>query len=141
MLWLAAIRHNEIRDLTANLLTEVCSSVCVESEVQPLSGEALDGRTANREEGACLDIAANGLWGGRYERCYMDVRIFNPHAPTNANMSISNCYESHERVVRSGLMDNGSETSSTAPSLHLRCLPQGVWLVRPRISLNALPQS
>ena len=30
-------RHNEIRDLTATLLTEVCSQVAVEPELQPVS--------------------------------------------------------------------------------------------------------
>ena len=95
-----SIRHNEIRDLTANLLTEVCSDVCIEPELQPLSGEVLSGRTANREDGARLDIAANGLWGGRYERTFVDVRIFNPHAPTNANQAISTCYKTHERIKK-----------------------------------------
>ena len=41
--------------------------------------------TANVEDGARLDIAANGFWGGRYERTFIDVRIFNPHAPSNRN--------------------------------------------------------
>jgi hypothetical protein len=79
-----SIRHNEIRDLTANLLTEVCNDVCTEPELQPLSGELLEGKTALREDGARLDVAANGLWGGRYERTFLDVRIFNPYAPSNS---------------------------------------------------------
>ena len=33
---LPSLRHNEIRDLTANLLTEVCSLVCVEPKLQPV---------------------------------------------------------------------------------------------------------
>ena len=53
-----SLRHNEIRDLTANLLTEVCSNVCVEPELQPLSGESLKNRTANTEDHARLDIGA-----------------------------------------------------------------------------------
>ena len=61
-----SIRHNEIRNLTATLLTEVCNDVCIEPELQ---------------EGARLDIAANGFWGGTFERTYFDVRVFNPHAP------------------------------------------------------------
>ena len=35
------VRHNEIRDLTASLLTEVCHNVAVESQLQPLRGESL----------------------------------------------------------------------------------------------------
>ena len=30
-----SIRHNEIRDLTANLLTEVCNEVCIKLNLQP----------------------------------------------------------------------------------------------------------
>ena len=52
--------------------------------------------SANTTNGARLDIAVNGLWGGRFERTYLDVRVFNPHAPTNRNSSISNCYRKHE---------------------------------------------
>ena len=33
------LRHNELRDYTANALSEVCSSVCVEPSLQTLSGE------------------------------------------------------------------------------------------------------
>ena len=45
-----SIRHNEIRDLTATLLTEVCNNVCTEPELQPVSQEALRGASANRQD-------------------------------------------------------------------------------------------
>ena len=41
------LRHNEIRDFTASLLTEVCHDVRVEPELQPLTGESLTNATAN----------------------------------------------------------------------------------------------
>ena len=43
-----------------------------------------------------MDIAFNGFWGGRFERTLTDVRIFNPHAPSNSG-SISNSYRNHEK--------------------------------------------
>ena len=88
-----SIRHNEIRDLTANLLTEVCNDVCIEPDLQPIDGVVLTGSSSNTQDGARLDIAANGFWGGRYERTFFDVRIFNPHAPTNRH---PRCYKKHE---------------------------------------------
>ena len=88
-----SIRHNEIRDLTANLLTEVCNDVCIEPDLQPITGEVLAGASSNAQDGARLDIAANGFWGGRFERTFFDVRVFNPHAPSNRH---SNCYRKHE---------------------------------------------
>ena len=59
------IRHNEIRDLTASLLTEVCTEVCTEPDLQPVTPDLLIGATANSQDGARLDMSANGVWGGR----------------------------------------------------------------------------
>ena len=50
------LRHNELRDFTAAILSEVCTDVCVEPPLQSLSGETLTYATANREDGARLDV-------------------------------------------------------------------------------------
>ena len=55
-----SIRHNEIRDLTAKLLTEVCSQVATEPELQPVSPEEFSLSTANTQDGARLDIVKPG---------------------------------------------------------------------------------
>ena len=91
-----SIRHNEIRDITANLLTEVCHDVQVEPDLLEVSNEVLSGRTAITTDGARLDIAANGFWGGRYERTFLDVRVFNPYAPSNRQTTIDKCFRKHE---------------------------------------------
>ena len=59
-----SIRHIGIRDFAAELLSEVCHSVSVEPHFQALSGETLRCASANVEDGAHLDIVANGFWGG-----------------------------------------------------------------------------
>ena len=66
---LPSLRHNEIRDVTADLLNEVCHNVCTEPELQPLSGELLSHRTANTEDGGRLDVKAQGLCSVRIFRC------------------------------------------------------------------------
>ena len=81
-----SIRHNEVRDLTAKLMTEVCHDVCVEPTLQPVTGEVFSNATAISEDGTRLDIAANGFWGGRFERAFFDVRVFNPLAPQIDNL-------------------------------------------------------
>ena len=68
----------------------------IEPNLQPLTGEALTRATSNTADGARLNIAVNGFWGGRFERTFLDVRISNPHTPTNKNTTISNCYWKHE---------------------------------------------
>ena len=65
--------------------------------LQPVIEEGLTGATANTQDGACLDIAANGVWGGTFERTYFDVRVFNPHAPSNRLTLLTSCYKKHER--------------------------------------------
>ena len=52
------IRHNEIRDITADLLKEVCHCVGTEPSLQPVTGEHFEHRSANGEDGARLDIVA-----------------------------------------------------------------------------------
>ena len=94
------IRHNEIRDLTANLLSEVCHDVRIEPDLQPLTGETLAASSAITDDGARLEIAANGVWGGRFERTFMDVRVFNPLAPSNSQSTLAACYRKHERAKK-----------------------------------------
>ena len=94
------IRHNEVRDLLANLLTEVCHDVSVEPHLQPLSGESFPHRTASTEDNARLDVAANGFWGGRFDKAFFDVRVFNPHAVSNRTPLIASSYRRHEQEKR-----------------------------------------
>ena len=54
-----SIRHNEIRDFTASLFTEVD----VEPHLQPITGEQFTLASSNIEGGARLDISANGFLG------------------------------------------------------------------------------
>ena len=51
----------------------------------------LNGASANSDDGARLDITANGFLGG-------DVRVINPHAPINKQHSLSSTYKKHERI-------------------------------------------
>jgi len=55
------IRHNELRDVTANLLSQVCSNVQITPHLQPLSGKILAHRTSNFDNQARLDISAKGF--------------------------------------------------------------------------------
>ena len=52
-------RHNELRDITATLLTEVCHNVSTEP---PLLPEIFNYQTANTDSEVRLDIKARGFW-------------------------------------------------------------------------------
>ena len=95
-----SLRHNELRDITAKCMSEVCHNVGVEPPLQPLTGEAMSYRTANIEDGARLDIMAQGFWGGDKVRAFFDVRVFNPFAHTYQNQSLTATFHKHEQEKR-----------------------------------------
>ena len=92
-----SIRHNELRDITAELMTEVCHNVGIEPTLQPITDERLVHRTANRQDGARLDVAADSFWGNDRQRAFFDVRVFNPHAPSYQNTPLAQCYRKNEQ--------------------------------------------
>ena len=95
-----SLRHNELRDITASLLSRVAHDVSVEPSLQPLSGERMRYRTAISEDGARLDVAASGVWGGRFERTFFDVRVFNPFVRSNTAPSLNSTFTKHEKEKR-----------------------------------------
>ena len=93
------LRHNEIRDLTASLLEQVCQDVTLEPPLQPLSGEQLS--STNLAPEARLDVHARGFWGNhRFSRTFFDVRVFHPNAPSARTSSLASQYRKHERCKR-----------------------------------------
>ena len=58
-----SVRHKELRDIIAALLSKVCHNVSTEPHLQPLSGERLQYRSANIDDGACLAFGVGiGGW-------------------------------------------------------------------------------
>ena len=75
VLWVASQQFdNELRDVTASLLSDVCHNVATEPRLQPLSGEFLTYRTA---------ITADA-----------------PNAPSNSSGSLSTAYKKHEDIKK-----------------------------------------
>ena len=68
---------NEVRDITATLLTEVCHGVTTEPHLQPLLGESLCHRSAITEDGA------------RLEKTFIDVQVFSPSTQSNRRAPLS----------------------------------------------------
>ena len=89
-----------MRDLTAELLTEVYHDVEGEPHLQPLDDETFKYKTANVEDGARLDISMNGFWGGCFEKCYTDIRVFNPLATSNRASNLHSSYSKHESLKK-----------------------------------------
>ena len=94
------MRHNDIRDITADVLTEVCPSVSIEPILQPLTGEQLQYQTANTEDDARADISAQGFWGNKQQRAFFNVRVLNPLAPSYCKSSMTAVYRRNENEKR-----------------------------------------
>ena len=88
-------RHNEIRDLEAELVEMICSDVQIKPSLQPVTGETLD-RGANKENGTRLDVhATGGLWERQRSAVY-DVRVCHPNADSYREMTPQQIYKQHE---------------------------------------------
>ena len=71
-------RHNEIRDITAKMLDEVCNDVRREPSLIKLSGEVLQNKTSNTKDEARLDVSATGFWS-KSQKVFLDMRVFDPN--------------------------------------------------------------
>ena len=69
-------RHNDVRDLTAELLSEVCHDVANEPEEPGEPGEQFESETTSKEDDCRSDVAARGFWT-RASKAFFDVRVFN----------------------------------------------------------------
>ena len=89
------IRHNSLRDLVGNLLSEVCHNVAIEPQLAPLSGEVFTRKSTNTAQEARVDVRASGFWT-RQEDAFFDVRIFHPNASSYQSMSQTELFRRHE---------------------------------------------
>ena len=55
------LRHNHLRNITTNLIDQVCHDVPVESPLQILTGEKFDSRSTNVKDDTRLDISVRGF--------------------------------------------------------------------------------
>ena len=92
------LRHNVIRDTVAGLLKGICKDVCIEPQLLPVTGELLPAGT-NVSDGARSDLSAVGFWQP-LTKAFLDIRVFNPLAQSNAARQIPQMYQHHERAKK-----------------------------------------
>ena len=89
------MRHNRVRDLEAELMSEVCRNVQTEPELIPLENNCLGIRNATGEN-ARPDVVGVGLWGS-YEKTFTDILITHLNCPAYAGKPIAQVLKSKER--------------------------------------------
>ena len=88
-----SMRHNNLRDLNADLQRNICRDVVIEPSLLPLNGDDVQGAQGDR---AAPDISSRGLWS-TFERTFYDVRVCHPNAPSHINSNIAQLYRTQEQ--------------------------------------------
>ena len=89
------VRHNEVRDLTAKLMSEVCHDVCIEPTCSqsPVKNSPVLRLLPRTVPGLMLLLT---IFGG----VVLNVpSFFNPHAPSN-RQPLSSCYRKYEYIKK-----------------------------------------
>ena len=71
--------------------------MAIEPVLQPVRDSDSFSPSVNVSDNARMDIGVNGFWGGKHERCFIDVRVLNPHAQSNKKNDLKAMYEKHEK--------------------------------------------
>ena len=131
------ICHNDVQDLTAKLMLEVCHDVQVEAHLQPLSGELLCHKSAIPEDDVRVDIRAAGFWGCRHHRSFFDVRVFNAFAKSNQSPCPAATFRRHEGDKHQAYEESVHEVErgSFTPLV----FSSGAWGGLPQLLTGALP--
>jgi len=87
-------RHNELRDLEAELLSMVCRDIETEPVRQHISEEQLS-RGSNLAQDVRLDIHARGFWEHQ-QSAFLDVRVCHPNADSYKDLEPQQIYRRHE---------------------------------------------
>ena len=90
-----SLRHNEIRNITGQFLSEVCHDVRIEPPLTEITTEQFTEKSAVTTNEARLDVSARGFWVPG-QRVFCDVRIFDLDAQRYRNTEIKKCYEKNE---------------------------------------------
>ena len=108
------LRHNEVRDITSDLLDEVCVDVRKEPILQEVSNEDIP-QKVNKSKEARLDNNALNFWTTD-QRAFLDVKIFNLFAQRHSKIAVEKCFRANENEKKRSYgnrvlqIENGSFT-------------------------------
>ena len=88
-------RHNEVRDLVGNQVSDVCNGVAIEPQLAPLSGEVFLAASTNTADDARVDVRAFGIWT-RAQDAFLDIRFYHPDAASYADTPLETLLLQHE---------------------------------------------
>ena len=93
---LPTLQHNEVCDLTAALLAEMCKGVSVEPPLQALDDEEFNFCSSNCDDEVRLDIKVSDFWS-KGRDAFFDVRVLYPIVPSYCQKELKAIYKQHKR--------------------------------------------
>ena len=90
--------HNEIQDLLAALIWEVCFDRAIKQHLHPLTRETFRRQATTTDDESRLDIRARGFWGNQAENTFLMWVSFNLNLPSNRTSTLSSFYCRNERA-------------------------------------------
>ncbi len=94
------MRHNNVRDLEAELMSEVCYNVQTEPELLPIDeSHYLNRSTTETGERSRPDVCGVGVHG-THEKTFVDIVITHPNCPSNINKTTEQIYRTKERAKK-----------------------------------------
>ena len=95
---LRTIQHNEVRDVIAQCMREAGHSLVeVEPQLQELSGEVFEYKSANKEADARSDIKVCGFWTNK-RQAYFDVKVVSPFARSYVGLKPAQLFKMAEKA-------------------------------------------
>jgi hypothetical protein len=92
------IQHNEVRDVLASVIKEAgFKAVETEPQLQPLSGETFERKSAITDDEARSDIKCTGFWRPM-RTAYFDIKVVSPYARSYSSMSSKALYVMAEKT-------------------------------------------
>ena len=89
-------RHDNVRNLEASLLSEVCNDVAIEPRLMPVTGETFELRSSNIEDDSRLDVKVRGFYR-QGQVAFFDVRIVHLNAESNKSQPTEKVLLKHEQ--------------------------------------------
>jgi len=93
------IQHNEVRNLNACLMMEVCHDVQVGPHIHSLSGEVMWYHSAVADDNARVDMRASSFF---HYRTHFDIRVFNSCAASTRFTTLAAPFHRRETDKRRG---------------------------------------
>ena len=87
------MRHNNLRDFEADMLSKIVNDVETEPELQPVTSEIIEGLSGNASR---PDIRARGVWRAS-QNAFFDVRVTNTHSPSQIHLTTESVLKKHEQ--------------------------------------------